>query len=52
MEKGVEYDSKAEVDEGRLLLIVLTKVRHFCLHLLVISVKPLTFQPQDTNPGG
>ncbi|MFS7971792.1 hypothetical protein Hanom_Chr09g00837041 [Helianthus anomalus] len=40
------------VDEGHILLIVLTKVRHFCHHLLVISVKPLTFQPQDTKPGG
>ncbi|MFS7910823.1 hypothetical protein Hanom_Chr02g00110701 [Helianthus anomalus] len=40
------------VDEGHVLQIVLTKVRHFCLHSLKISIKPLTFQLQDTEPGG
>ncbi|MFS8027517.1 hypothetical protein Hanom_Chr16g01499601 [Helianthus anomalus] len=40
------------VDEGHFLLIVLTKVRHFCLNFLEILIKPLTFQPQDTEPGG
>ncbi|MFS7915186.1 hypothetical protein Hanom_Chr02g00162341 [Helianthus anomalus] len=40
------------VDEGLVLLIVLTKVQYFCHHFLEISIKPLTFQPQDTKPGG